>query len=56
MITANWFYSTVAVALWAMEPNVDIRPTLQLTVDGILEGGVGGITVNNPEWSSQGRT
>ena len=50
-----FWISTVAIALWAMEPNVTISPTLELTVDGVLEGGVGGIEVNNPVWSSQGR-
>ncbi|KAE9399468.1 glycoside hydrolase family 35 protein [Gymnopus androsaceus JB14] len=31
--------NTVAVALWAMEPNVAIKPQLELTVDGIFTGG-----------------
>ena len=34
-----------------MEPNVTIKPTLELIVDGVVEGGVGGIAVNNPKWS-----
>jgi len=45
--------NTVAVALWAMEPNVTVSPTLELMVDGVLEGGVGDVTVNNPRWSSR---
>ncbi|KIJ64658.1 glycoside hydrolase family 35 protein [Hydnomerulius pinastri MD-312] len=46
--------NTVAVALWAMEPTT-VSPTLQLTVDSVYEGGVGGIEVNNPGWSAEGR-
>ncbi|KAH7915479.1 glycoside hydrolase family 35 protein, partial [Hygrophoropsis aurantiaca] len=46
--------NTVAVALWAMEPTT-ISPTLKLSVDGVFEGGVGGIEVNNPGWSAEGR-
>ena len=38
-----------------MESNVTISPTLELIADGVLEGGVGSIEVNNPVWSSQGR-
>ena len=40
--------STVAVMLWAMEPNVTVQPTLSLEIDGVFEGGVGGIVVDNP--------
>jgi hypothetical protein len=47
--------NTVAVALWAMEPNVTITPQLELTVDGIFAGGVGNIAINNPVWSPVGR-
>jgi len=47
--------NTVAVALWAMEPNVTISPQLELTVDGIFAGGVGNISTNNPVWSPVGR-
>jgi len=43
--------NTVAVALWAMESNVTVAPTLDITVDGILEGGVGGIISDNPKWA-----
>ncbi|KIJ17952.1 glycoside hydrolase family 35 protein [Paxillus involutus ATCC 200175] len=46
--------NTVAVALWAMEP-ITVSPTLQLVVDGVYEGGVGSIEVNNPGWSAEGR-
>lgn len=34
-----------------MEPSVTIKPTLALTVDGVVEGGVGGITADNPKWA-----
>jgi hypothetical protein len=47
-------YSTVAVALWAMEA-APITPTLALTVDAVLQGGVGPIISNNPPWSPRGR-
>ncbi|KAH9038312.1 galactose-binding domain-like protein [Lactarius pseudohatsudake] len=46
--------NTVAIALWAMEA-VPITPTLSLTVDTILQGGVGPIISNNPLWSPKGR-
>lgn len=39
--------------LWAMEPNATISPTLNLSVDGVIEGGVGGITTNNPGWKKR---
>ncbi|ESK91113.1 glycoside hydrolase family 35 protein [Moniliophthora roreri MCA 2997] len=47
--------NTVAVALWAKLPNVTVAPQLSLTLDGVFEGGVGVIKVNNPVWSSNGR-
>jgi len=47
-------YSTIAVALWAMEA-VPIVPALELTIDTVLEGGVGPIICNNPAWSPEGR-
>ncbi|KAG2354709.1 glycoside hydrolase family 35 protein [Suillus spraguei] len=47
--------NTVAVALWAMEPQA-VTPTLQLTIDSVYEGGVGGIETNNPPWSPEGRS
>ncbi|KAG2088470.1 glycoside hydrolase family 35 protein [Suillus cothurnatus] len=47
--------NTVAVALWAMEPTT-VTPTLQLAIEGVYEGGVGGIKTNNPPWSPEGRT
>jgi len=34
---------------------VPIAPTLELTVDTVLEGGVGPIICNNPAWSPEGR-
>jgi len=46
--------NTVAVALWAMEA-VSLTPTLELTLDTVLEGGVGPIIANNPAWSPEGR-
>ncbi|KAJ3972272.1 glycoside hydrolase family 35 protein [Lentinula raphanica] len=47
--------NTVAVALWAMEPNVTIAPQLELTLDGIFRGGIGQVSTNNPAWSPEGR-
>ncbi|CAK5271692.1 unnamed protein product [Mycena citricolor] len=47
--------NTVAVALWSMS-SAPVTPNLQLVVDGVLDGGVpGGVTVNNPAFSSAGR-
>ncbi|EIM90945.1 glycoside hydrolase family 35 protein [Stereum hirsutum FP-91666 SS1] len=46
--------NTVAVALWAMEA-VAISPNLSVTVDTVLQGGVGGVVANNPGWSPEGR-
>jgi hypothetical protein len=34
---------------------VPIAPTLELTIDTVLEGGVGPIVCNNPAWSPEGR-
>ncbi|KAJ3509470.1 hypothetical protein NLJ89_g5205 [Agrocybe chaxingu] len=47
--------NTVAVALWAMTPNVTISPNLQLTLDAVYDGGPGNIQTDNPPWSSVGR-
>jgi len=47
-------YSTVAVALWSMTPNVTVAPKLTLQVDGVFEGGVN-VSTNNPGWSPDGR-
>ncbi|ESK87049.1 glycoside hydrolase family 35 protein [Moniliophthora roreri MCA 2997] len=47
--------NTMAIALWAMEPGIDIVPQLRLVVDSVFEGGVGRIEVNNPGWTAQGR-
>ncbi|KAM5541244.1 hypothetical protein V8D89_005173 [Ganoderma adspersum] len=41
--------NTVAVSLWALN-NTAVSPTLELVVDEVLDGGVGPIGVNNPEW------
>lgn len=54
-VCAHVMFSTVAVALWAMLPNVTNQPDLQLTLDAVYEGGVGNVQVDNPEWSSRGR-
>ncbi|KAG6888527.1 hypothetical protein C0995_007639 [Termitomyces sp. Mi166 len=48
--------NTVAVALWSMTPGVPITPDLQLTIDNVYDGGVGGIVTDNPPWSNVGRT
>lgn len=34
---------------------VPVAPTLELTIDTVLEGGVGPIICNNPPWSPEGR-
>jgi hypothetical protein len=48
--------STVAVALWALEEGAGVSPSLKLTVDGAYEGFVGGLQVNNPQWSPEQRS
>ncbi|KAJ7058088.1 glycoside hydrolase family 35 protein [Mycena amicta] len=47
--------NTVAVALWSMG-RTPVTPNLQLVLDGLLDGGVPGVTTNNPVWSPVGRT
>jgi hypothetical protein len=47
--------STVAIALWTMDPNANVSPSLALTIDGVYEGGVGNVRPENPPWSSRGR-
>ncbi|KAK0457453.1 glycoside hydrolase family 35 protein [Desarmillaria tabescens] len=47
--------NTVAVVLWAMEEGVSVMPFLRLAIDGVFEGAVGHIAINNPSWSPQGR-
>jgi hypothetical protein len=47
--------NTVAVALWAMTPEVTISPNLQLTLDSVYDGGVGNVVTDNPGWTSVGR-
>lgn len=42
--------NTVAVALWALV-DAPVSPTLQLSLDNAVEGGVGPIAVNNPLWT-----
>ncbi|KAI0694018.1 glycoside hydrolase superfamily [Cerioporus squamosus] len=42
--------NTVAVALWVMQDE-EVHPTLELVVDGVVDGGVGPISTNNPGWS-----
>ncbi|KAI0374491.1 hypothetical protein BV20DRAFT_1033302 [Pilatotrama ljubarskyi] len=39
--------STIAVALWVLG-NTAVHPTLELALEGIVEGGVGPIAANNP--------
>jgi hypothetical protein len=34
--------------------NIAVSPTLELTIDGIFEGGVGKIAISNPRWSDRG--
>ena len=48
------FFSTVAVALWAME-SVAVSPELQLVLDGAIDSSFGPIGVDNPAWSAEGR-
>jgi hypothetical protein len=48
------FRSTLAVALWNMADEA-VTPNLQLTLDGFVDGGVGGVDTNNSPWSSDGR-
>ncbi|KAI0326223.1 hypothetical protein GY45DRAFT_1382198 [Cubamyces sp. BRFM 1775] len=42
--------NTLGVALWAME-DTPVHPTLELVVEGIVHGGVGPISTNNPGWA-----
>ena len=44
--------STIAVALWSLN-STSVSPTLDLVVDGVLDGGVGPIALNNPAWSAR---
>ncbi|KAK1217819.1 hypothetical protein PQX77_019527 [Marasmius sp. AFHP31] len=46
--------NTVAVAVWSMT-DTPVTPQLELTVDGVFDGGVGTIQKNNPVWSAEGR-
>lgn len=47
----NGIASTAAVALWAMEEDLDVMPQLELEIDGVYEGGVGKVRTNNPGFS-----
>ncbi|KAG6917306.1 hypothetical protein DXG01_003147 [Tephrocybe rancida] len=47
--------NTVAVALWSTIPGVPVTPNLQLSIDGVYDGGVGGVVTDNPSWSKTGR-
>jgi hypothetical protein len=38
-----------------MRANVTISPQLQLKLDGVYDGGVGNVVVNNPPYSPNGR-
>ncbi|RDX44130.1 hypothetical protein OH76DRAFT_1409386 [Lentinus brumalis] len=42
--------NTVAIALWALE-NAEVSPMLQLSVDGVFDGGVGPIATVAPTYS-----
>lgn len=44
--------STIGVALWVME-DTPVSPTLDLVLEGALEGGVGPIAQNNPVWTAR---
>ncbi|KAI0359054.1 hypothetical protein OH77DRAFT_1518305 [Trametes cingulata] len=44
--------NTIAVALWALE-NTAVHPTLELVLEGVVEGGVGPIATNNPGWTAR---
>ncbi|KAM5536271.1 hypothetical protein V8D89_010048 [Ganoderma adspersum] len=44
--------NTVAVALWALD-NTAVSPSLELAIDGVLDGGVGPIATNNPVWEAR---
>ncbi|THH16529.1 hypothetical protein EW146_g4124 [Bondarzewia mesenterica] len=46
--------NTIAVAVWVME-SVAIFPRLNVTVDSVLDGGIGGVVSDNPPWSPMGR-
>ncbi|KAM5536286.1 hypothetical protein V8D89_010063 [Ganoderma adspersum] len=41
--------NTVAVALLALD-NTAVSPSLELVIDGVLDGGVGPVSTNNPVW------
>ncbi|PIL34810.1 hypothetical protein GSI_02597 [Ganoderma sinense ZZ0214-1] len=43
--------NTVAVAVWALDDTA-VSPRLTLEVDAVLEGGVGPIALNNPDWAA----
>ncbi|KAF8525605.1 glycoside hydrolase superfamily [Hysterangium stoloniferum] len=43
--------NTVAVALWSLDANATVSPKITLVADGFIDGGVGHIALNNPEWS-----
>ncbi|EIW52309.1 uncharacterized protein TRAVEDRAFT_75316 [Trametes versicolor FP-101664 SS1] len=44
--------NTIGVALWVME-DTPVSPTLDLVLEGALEGGVGPIAQNNPVWTAR---
>ncbi|KAJ7327585.1 glycoside hydrolase family 35 protein [Mycena albidolilacea] len=46
--------NTVAVALWSMG-RAAVSPSLQLVLDGVLDGGVPGVKTDNPQWTPVGR-
>ncbi|KZP00442.1 glycoside hydrolase family 35 protein [Calocera viscosa TUFC12733] len=46
--------NTVAVLLWAME-DTGATTSLNVTVNGVFDGGIGPISLDNPGWSSRGQ-
>jgi hypothetical protein len=47
--------NTVAVVLWSMEAKLNILPKLSVRIEGIYEGGVGTISIENPKWEVRSR-
>jgi len=43
--------NTVAISLWGLEANNTVAPKLTLVADTLVEGGVGPIALNNPQWT-----
>ena len=47
MLSSTSVFSTVAVALWVVE-DTEVSPMLQLSIDGVFDGGVGPIKTVAP--------